>query len=95
MPQILDRVLTEGQITALGLKGTTVITDTVSHTSEGPWLAVVPKEDTVFTTLTDSLRDGNSIAGETWVAGMFLPGDITEIELASGAVIAYKQPATS
>lgn len=78
----------------IGYQGSTVITDTAVH--NGAWKKVVPYEATVFTTLTDSLRnqvsteDGNALEGETIALNHELTGDFTVITLASGAVVAYK-----
>ena len=50
---------------------------------------IAVKETTEFTTLTDATRTGNSIASESWPANHIIYGVITEIKLASGAVVAY------
>jgi hypothetical protein len=87
---VYTRYLTHGQQMALGVSGVTLINDTNANT--GKWWAVVPLADTVFTTLTDDQRDGDSIVGQTFPAGVFIPGEITAITLASGSVLAYKRP---
>jgi hypothetical protein len=70
------------------MKGSELITDTLSHT--GNWKLIIPYENTVFTTLTDTGRTGNAIAGETFPANFPIYGKFTEIKLASGACIAYR-----
>jgi hypothetical protein len=76
------------EIMNIGYKGSELITDTAVHT--GSWKMVVPYEATVFTTLTDTNRTGNSIASESFPANFLLMGNFTTITLASGAVVAYK-----
>lgn len=82
------------ELMEIGFRGSTVITDTEVHT--GGWTKVIPYEATVFTTLTDSLRNqidsenGNALEGETIALNHVLTGDFSVITLASGAVVAYK-----
>lgn len=73
----------------LGQNGSTFINDTNSHA--GNYIGVHLIEDTVFSTLTDSTRDGNTLEGEQFYKGMVITGDITSIQLTSGKIIAYKR----
>jgi len=74
---------------ALGRVGSEYINDTASHT--GNFHAITIVSDAVFTTLTDSTRTGNSIGTDVFIAGLTIFGKFTEIQLASGKVIAYKE----
>ena len=73
----------------LGQNGSTFINDTGLHSGDYVGLHVV--ENCVFETLTDSGRDGNSLGSQIFYRGMVLTGNITEIKLVSGVVIAYKR----
>lgn len=84
-----QRSLNEVGLCVYGQRGTTHITDTAIHTGE-TWIRISCKENTVFSTLTDTTRDGNTYSGETFPSGFDLYGRFTQIKLASGAVVAYK-----
>ena len=73
----------------LGQNGSTFINDTSVHS--GDYIGVHLIEDAVFTTLTDSSRDGNILEGEQFYKGMVITGNITAVRLTSGKVIAYKR----
>ncbi len=81
--------LTDAQKFGLGLMGTDHFNDVDNHTGE--WWKVLPTEATVFTTLTDGLRGGDTLEGESIPANHEgLRGKITVIKLASGAVNAFR-----
>ena len=74
-----------------GLNGYTDFTGTTSRT--GAWFAIQFITDTVFTTLTEPLRDTNSdniVTGTTFTAGTILYGYFTVIQLTSGSCRAYR-----
>ena len=72
----------------LGQNGSTCFDDTISRTDN--WFAIQIVEDVIFTTLTDTTRDGAVVTGMTLSAGIVIYGRFTTIELASGSCIAYK-----
>jgi len=82
------------ELIEIGYQGWTLITDTAEH--EGVWQKIVPLEATAFTTLTDATLNqvaaegGNVVGAQSFPATVVLTGRFTKIELASGAVMAYK-----
>lgn len=69
--------------------GGEIITDTVPRikaAGASPWKGVLVINDTVFTTLTGSLR--GSFGSTSVKAGTVVPGTFSTITLASGVVIA-------
>ena len=75
---------------ALNYAGSTFFDDTTSRS--GTWHAILIVEDTVFTTITDTTRDGSVVGAKVFPAGEIICGHITTIKLASGSCIAYKTP---
>lgn len=73
----------------LGQNGSTFINDTELYS--GDYIGIHVVENCVFETLTDSGRDGNSLGSQTFYKGMVITGNITEIKLVSGVIIAYKR----
>ena len=94
----LNRVLTEGQAVGIGVYGDEFINDQAVHTPPTGYhfWAVVPKEDTVFNVLTDTLRTTGSNnpadGSEVHPSGVPITGHFTSIDLASGACWAYLAP---
>lgn len=82
-----NKVVTNSQ-RQVGAFGSTYINDTSANT--GTWYCIIPNTDAVFTTLTDALRDGDSLGTDTFPAGYPIYGEFTAITLASGSVMAYK-----
>jgi hypothetical protein len=76
---------------AAGSYGVEVITNTSAHT--GLFGLILPLEDSQITALVSDAVTGNALAGETLPKGVpvRIPR-ITSITLASGAVLAYRQP---
>ena len=72
---------------ANGIYGNTVIIDSSTHT--GKWGSIFVLEDVVITTLTIANSDG-SFSGLTITAFTWIYGEISEIQIASGKLIAYK-----
>ena len=68
--------------------GSTFFNDTTART--GTWYSIQFLAATVFTTLTDSTRDGASVSSFSFSAGTVIYGNFTAITLASGSAIAYK-----
>lgn len=79
---------------SLGQGGRTFTNDTVSVVASVQecdfYHTIVCLTDTVFTSLTDLSKDGNTETGVTFVAGTSIFGVITEYQLTSGSVHAYK-----
>jgi hypothetical protein len=71
----------------IGYRGSTFISDTAAHA--GNWMMIIPIETTVFETLTDGTRGGNTFTGENIPANFPLMGNFTAIKLTSGACMAY------
>jgi len=75
----------------LGLNGGEYINDTAAHT--GKFFAILATEDTVIASITsniDNLSDiTNSQDGTILSANTAIYGNISSIQLTSGAVIAY------
>jgi len=75
----------------LGLNGGEYINDTAAHT--GKFFAILATEDTVIASITsniDNLSDiTNSQDGTVLSANTAIYGNISSIQLTSGAVIAY------
>jgi len=65
-----------------------IIQDTNAHA--GTWRKIYIITNTVFTTLTDSKLKTGAYTVVTFAAGQILYGDFSVIQLASGAVIAYR-----
>ena len=79
--------------TGLGQYGSTYINDTALNSISGDekkWSLIHCLDATVFDTLTDAKRDGDTFTGETIPAGAVIGGIFTAIKLASGRVIAYR-----
>lgn len=68
-----------------------LITDT-SALSGHTWSHINILEATVFTSLTGTIdvASGSYLSGATFPAGCIIAGNFTELELASGAVLAYR-----
>ena len=79
----------------LGLNGGEYINDTASHTNTNGWFAILATEDTVIARITsniDNLSDiTNSQDGTILSANTAIYGNITAVQLTSGAVIAYNK----
>ncbi len=75
----------------LGLNGGIYINDTAGHA--GKFFAVLATEDTVIASITSNIENlsdiTNSQDGTTLSANTALYGNISSIQLTSGAVIAY------
>jgi hypothetical protein len=68
--------------------GSTFFNDTTART--GSWYSIQVLAAAVFTTLTDSTRDGTAVSTFSFPAGTIFFGNFTAITLASGTIIAYK-----
>lgn len=89
----LSAYFSKDQAALIGLFGTDFISDTDNHT--GSWIMFIPKETTVFTTLTQPDREGDSpLTPESHAAGIPIYGYTTVIKLESGAGWAIKAPDT-
>ena len=86
----INRYLSPGQATALSQAGTTLFTGTTAR--KGHWwkFTVIGTTAAVFTTLTDASRDGDALGATSFPLGVTTEGQFTEIELASGAILASK-----
>jgi hypothetical protein len=68
-------------------KENSIIDDTAVHS--GLWQLIMVTSDIVITTLNDKSLVEGSYAGKSYPAGTQLTGQFTDIQLASGEVIAY------
>lgn len=68
------------------INGSVFIRTTTKYTGNFKYIYV--HTSTVFATLTDATRAGDSVTG-TFAAGQELYGNFTEIVLTSGAIMAY------
>ena len=75
----------------LGLNGGEYINDTAAHT--GKFFAILATEDTVIASITSNIENlsdiTNSQDGTILSANTAIYGNISSIQLTSGAVIAY------
>jgi len=75
----------------LGLNGGEYINDTAAHT--GKFFAILATEDTVIASITSNIENlsdiTNSQDGTVLSANTAIYGNISSIQLTSGAVIAY------
>lgn len=67
----------------------TLITSTTNY--KGSWYAIAIVTTATFSKLTAKNWDGDSTTGLVVGAGQIIYGSFTEIQLTSGAVIAYKR----
>ena len=86
----INRFLTAAQATVMSQAGTTLFADTVAR--QGHWwkFTVIGTTAAVFDTLTDASRDGTAIGATSFPLGVTVEGRFTEIDLASGTIIASK-----
>lgn len=79
----------------LGLNGGEYINTTDAKTNTNGWFAILATEDTVIASITsniDNLSDiTNSQDGTILSANTAIYGNITAVQLTSGAVIAYNK----
>jgi hypothetical protein len=85
---INDLSVKEALNTSLGKIGSTFVNDTTVRT--GKYFCIQVLADTVFTTLTDTSRDGTAVGTFVFKVGTVIYGNFTAITLASGTVLAYK-----
>jgi hypothetical protein len=75
----------------LGLNGGTYINDTATHT--GKFFAILATEDTVIASITSNIENLSDICtgqdATTLAANTAIYGNISQIQLTSGAVLAY------
>ena len=79
----------------LGLNGGEYINDTASKTNSKGWFAILATEDTVLASITSNVTNFSDICtgqdGTTLSANSAIYGNITQVQLTSGAVIAYNK----
>jgi len=75
-----------GQLGSTYESGTTVLTAETGRF----WGKIYCVTATVFTTLTDAGRDGDTFTGVSHAAGVVIYGRFTAITLTSGSILAYK-----
>jgi hypothetical protein len=73
-----------------GQRGSSFIDAGTSKT--GDYVAIIMLEDTTFNTLIDATRDGDTVnSSQVFRQGITIFGSFSTIDVATGAVIAYKR----
>ena len=79
----------------LGLNGGEYINTTDAKTNTNGWFAILATEDTVIASITSNIDNLSDICtgqdATTLSANTAIYGNITEVQLTSGAVIAYNK----
>ena len=90
MPGVTEYLVQEAENLMLGQNGAEFVSDTAAHAIASYAIQFV--EDSVIAAIASDYT-GNTLAGETFLAGSTIFGNFTSLTLTSGAAIMYKEKA--